>query len=298
MCQFTPPPHVVLLLLSSLFFESVDVFILTPNNKSLSQTNSLQQQTSPYYYYYHLPPCRRRCSFCSRLYPPTPLRPPRDFGVDSFVVRAASKNRRRKAGVQETDEEEVKVDGVSAVGEALKDAKLKLSSHQTYLTETFAKYQSGKVTAILIDNLSLDYFGVQTTLRKLANITARDARRLIIEPFDSSIISKIALEIEQHDDACRTSDDGKRLTVTFPEMTTERRKSIAKRIKAASEDCKTAMRNVRRDLIEKIKKFEKSGCLGEDHSRKFQNNTQKLLDGFIKQIDESTKRKEKEMLCV
>eukprot|EP00922_Rhytidocystis_sp_ex-Travisia-forbesii_P054797 GHVS01081181.1.p1 GENE.GHVS01081181.1~~GHVS01081181.1.p1 ORF type:complete len:296 (+),score=48.91 GHVS01081181.1:158-1045(+) len=295
MYQSTSPSRVLLLLLllCSLLFQSVNVFIITPNNKSLQQTTSFQQQPSP-----PLPSsCRHCCSFCSILYHPLPLLRSRNFGVDSFVIRAASKSRRRKSGFQET-EGDLKVDGVSAVGEALKEGKLKLANHQTYLTETFAKYQSGKVTAILIDNLLLDYFGVQTTLKKLANITALDARRLIIEPFDASIISKIALEVEQYDDACRTSDDGKRLTVTFPEMTMERRKSIAKRIKAASEDCKTAMRNVRRDLIEKIKKFEKSGSLGEDHSRKFQNDTQKLLDGFIKQIDESTKRKEKEMLCV
>ncbi|WP_417765061.1 ribosome recycling factor [Sinanaerobacter sp. ZZT-01] len=158
--------------------------------------------------------------------------------------------------------------------------------------------RAGRANAALLDKVTVEYYGVETPLKNLANIGVPDPRTLMITPFDPKVVSDIEKAINMANLGINPSNDGKVIRLVIPPLTEERRKELAKQIKKIGEDAKIAIRNSRRDANDHIKKEEKAGELTEDESKKLQDQIQKQIDKCIKDIDNIVAEKDKELMEV
>jgi ribosome recycling factor len=168
---------------------------------------------------------------------------------------------------------------------------------QAYSRE-LASVRAGRASASLLDRITVDYYGAPTPVNQLAGISVPEARLLVIQPYDKSILGEIERAILKSDLGLNPSNDGMLIRITIPQLTEERRKELVKVVKKESEEAKVAIRNIRRDANDDLKKLEKNGEITEDDQRGFSDDIQKLTDDYITKIDQLTKDKEKEILEV
>ena len=156
----------------------------------------------------------------------------------------------------------------------------------------------GRANPHVLDKLSIDYFGVQTPITQVGNITVPEARLLQIQPWDPSVLKLIEKSIQASDLGLNPSNDGKVIRLVFPELTEDRRKQLAKDVKKKGEDSKIAIRNIRRDAVDSFKKQEKKSEITEDDLKGLEDEIQKLTDKKIEEIDKIVDTKSKDIMTV
>ena len=157
--------------------------------------------------------------------------------------------------------------------------------------------RAGRANPHILDRLTVDYYGTQTPLQQVANITVPEARMIQISPWEPSLIKNIEKAILASDLGLNPNNDGKTIRLVFPELTEERRKDLVKDVKKKGEASKVAVRNIRRDANEAFKKLLKQD-VSEDEVDELQDDVQKLTDKYIKEVDAAVERKSKEIMTV
>ena len=150
----------------------------------------------------------------------------------------------------------------------------------------------------MLEKISVSYYGAPTPLQQVANISVPEARMILIQPWDKTLIKEINKAILASDIGITPSDDGQSIRLVFPELTGERRQELVKDCKKKAENAKVAVRNIRRDAMEEIKKMQKASEITEDDEKDLEVKIQKATDRFIKEIDEETEKKAKEITTV
>ena len=156
--------------------------------------------------------------------------------------------------------------------------------------------RTGRATISLLDGVTVDYYGTKSPINQVASISIPEARLMIVQPWDKSLLGEIERAILKADLGLNVNSDGNVVRLTVPELTEERRKDMVKLAKKIVEEGRVAIRNIRREANESLKKMEKSGDLPEDDSRREQAEVQELTDEYIKKIDEMFNIKEKEIM--
>jgi len=184
------------------------------------------------------------------------------------------------------------------MSEATKPYEEKMKKSIASLEEDLNTVRVGRANPHVLDKLTVDYYGTQTPLAQVGNITVPEARLLQIQPWDSSLLKAIEKTIQASDLGLNPSNDGKVIRLVFPELTEERRKQLAKDVKKKGEDTKIAIRNIRRDAVDTFKKQEKKSELTEDDLKNLEEEIQKLTDKKIEEIDKVTEAKSKDIMTV
>ena len=179
-----------------------------------------------------------------------------------------------------------------------KEFARKMEKTLEHLDEEFGAVRAGRANAKVLDRITVEYYGTETALNAVANISSPDARTLVIQPWDSSLLKEIQKAILASDLGINPQNDGKIIRLTFPQLTEERRKELTKQVKKYAEDAKVAMRNVRRDGMDYVKKLKKNNEITEDDQKKAEKDLQDMLDKYIKKVDETLAAKEKELMAI
>jgi len=174
----------------------------------------------------------------------------------------------------------------------------KMEKTISVLKEDLNTVRAGRANAAILDKVMVDYYGTQTPLKNVSNISVPDPRSLLITPFDPSSIKDIEKAINEANLGLNPSNDGKAVRLVVPQLTEERRKELTKTTKKMGEDAKVAVRNIRRDVNEAAKKAEKKGEMTEDDLKGTLDDVQKATDKHVKAIDELIAKKDKEILEV
>lgn len=182
--------------------------------------------------------------------------------------------------------------------QVLNQAQEKMTKSINAFSRELASIRAGVANASLLDRITVDYYGSPTPINQMAGISVPEARLLVIQPYDKSILGEIEKAIMRSDIGITPTNDGNVIRLAVPALTEERRKELVKQVKKESEDAKVAVRNVRRDANDDLKKLEKNGEITEDELRGFNDDIQKLTDNSIVKIEELVKEKEKEILTV
>ena len=156
--------------------------------------------------------------------------------------------------------------------------------------------RAGRANAKILDRITVDYYGTPTPINQLGTISVPDARTLVIQPWDSSILKEIEKSILASDIGITPANDGKLIRLVFPQLTEERRKELKKQVSKLGEDAKVAIRNIRRDAMDKSKDMKKNSEMTEDEQKASEKTVQDLTDKYIKEIDVITASKEKEIM--
>jgi ribosome recycling factor len=182
--------------------------------------------------------------------------------------------------------------------DVIKDATTRMDGALAALKDRFSGLRTGKASPSLVDSLQVPYYGVPTRLKDMANISTPEARQITIAPFDPSVLSDIEKAILAANLGVTPRNDGRMIRITMPELTEERRKEIVKVAKTQAEECRVAIRNVRRDANDAIKAMQKASTISEDEAKKGLDDVQKLTDAKIAKVDADTKAKEAEVMAV
>ncbi|MCR5586192.1 MAG: ribosome recycling factor [Lachnospiraceae bacterium] len=180
----------------------------------------------------------------------------------------------------------------------LKEFEDKMNKTIENLQTEFTAIRAGRANPHILDKIRVDYYGTPSPLQTVANVSVSEGRTLVIQPWEVSLIKDIEKAILTSDLGITPNNDGKVIRLTFPELTTERRKELAKDIKKEGENAKVAIRNVRRDANESIKKQLKANEISEDEQSNLQDDVQKLTDKFIKKVDDAVEAKTNEVMTV
>lgn len=182
------------------------------------------------------------------------------------------------------------------VADILKNTKEKMQTAVDFCSGQFAKVRTGRASASLVDGIKADFYGASTPLDQMASISIPDARTIMIQPWDRTTLEIIEKAIRQADLGFNPQNDGNVIRVPVPPLTEERRKEFVKLCKKYGEDGKIAVRAVRRDQLDEVRKAEKSKEFSEDEKKKGETEIQKLTDDYVKMIDERLVVKEKELM--
>src|SRR5690606_15942 len=182
--------------------------------------------------------------------------------------------------------------------QVLNQAQEKMTKSINAFSRELASIRAGVANASLLDRITVDYYGTPTPINQMAGISVPEARLLVIQPYDKSILGEIEKAIMRSDIGITPTNDGNVIRLAVPALTEERRKELVKQVKKEAEDAKVAVRNVRREANDDLKKLEKNGEITEDELRGFNDDIQKLTDNSIVKIEELVKEKEKEILTV
>ena len=174
----------------------------------------------------------------------------------------------------------------------------KMDKTLTHLSEDFDAVRAGRANPKVLDRITVEYYGQETALNGVATISSPDARSLVIQPWDTSLLKEIQKAIQLSDLGITPQNDGKVIRLIFPQLTEERRKELTKQVKKYAEDAKVAMRNVRRDGMDYVKKLKKNSEITEDDQKKAEKDLQDMLDKYIKKVDEALAAKEKELMAI
>ena len=174
----------------------------------------------------------------------------------------------------------------------------KMKKSYNALLDEYATIRAGRANPHILDKVMVDYYGTPTPLKNLSNISVPDPRTLLISPFDPKSIHEIEKAINIANIGINPSNDGKCVRLVIPQVTEERRKELTKTVKKMGEDCKVAIRNLRRDANDDLKKLEKNHEITEDDLKKALDDVQKATDKTIKEIDQVVAEKEKEIMEV
>ena len=162
----------------------------------------------------------------------------------------------------------------------------------------FASVRAGRANAGVLDRITVEYFGTPTPLNQVAAVSSPDPRTLVIQPWDNSLLKAIEKAIQTSDLGINPQNDGRVLRLAFPQLTEERRKELTKQVKKYGEEGKVAVRNIRRDAMDEIKKKTKKSEITEDDQKNLEKELQDLTDKRCKEIDELTAKKDKELMAV
>ena len=184
--------------------------------------------------------------------------------------------------------------------ELIKRADEKMHKAHEVLKKEFAAIRTGRASLGILEGLSVDYYGTPTPLNQVANLAVPDARTITIQPWEAKMLGAIEKTILASDVGITPSNDGKIIRLSIPPLTEERRQQIVKHAKKLAEDTRVAIRNVRHDAINELKRKgkEKDAHISEDEIKKLQDEVQKITDSNIKRIDELLAHKEKEIMTV
>lgn len=184
------------------------------------------------------------------------------------------------------------------VEDILKETRQKMKATVGVYEQDLAGLRSNRASTGLVDKLEIDYYGVPTVLRSLANISTPEPMQILIRPFDSGVVKAIEKAIMEANIGARPSVDGAQIRINMPQLTRERRMEMVKLLHKRTEDARIALRNIRRSAIDDLKEFEDIGEISEDDLERGESEIQKIIEGFMAQVDEMTKIKEKEMMEV
>lgn len=181
---------------------------------------------------------------------------------------------------------------------AKKNIDERIISTKENLKENLNTVRAGRANPALLDKVMVSYYGAATPLKSLANVSTPDPRTLMITPFDIKAIGDIERAINETDIGINPANDGKVIRLVIPDLTEERRRELTKLIKRFGEESKIAIRNVRREINEQLKKDQKNGDISEDECKKEMDDLQKKIDNAVKDIDKMIEDKNKELMSV
>ena len=180
----------------------------------------------------------------------------------------------------------------------IKEFENKMSKTVDALKEDYVTIRAGRANPHILDKIKVDYYGTPTSLQQVANISVPEARMIQIQPWEASLIKDIEKAILVSDLGLTPNNDGKTIRLVFPELTEDRRKELAKDIKKKGDNAKVAIRNIRRDANDAIKKENKAGDISDDEAKNSEDEIQKITDKYIAMIDSAIDDKTKEILTV
>ncbi len=182
--------------------------------------------------------------------------------------------------------------------EHLKLYEDKMEKSLDVLLDEYASIRAGRANPHVLDRLRIDYYGTPTPIQQVGNVTVPEARMIVIQPWEKSLLKEIEKAILVSDLGINPTNDGNVIRLVFPELTEERRKDLAKDVKKKGEGAKVAIRNIRRDAIDSIKKMEKAGDISEDDLKQGEDKIQKITDKMIEKVDKAIETKTKEIMTV
>ena len=180
----------------------------------------------------------------------------------------------------------------------VKEFQEKMEKTISVLQGEYATIRAGRANPHVLDKIKVNYYGTPTPIQQVGNISVPEARVMVIQPWEKGLLKEIEKAVNMSDLGIHPTNDGNVIRLVFPELTEERRKELVKDIKKKGEAAKVAVRNIRRDAIDHMKKSEKAGEISEDALADFENKIQKATDKSIKKIDENIENKSKEILTV
>jgi ribosome recycling factor len=178
----------------------------------------------------------------------------------------------------------------------IKDSEQKMKASIDHLYVELGKVRTGRASVALVEDLKIDYYGNLTPLAQAATLGVPDSKTITIAPWDSTLIPVIEKAIQGSDLGLTPSNDGKAIRLSIPPLTTDRRQQLTKVVKKYGEDCKIAIRNIRRDFNDKLKAMEKDHSLSKDDERKGHEVIQKATDKYVAEVDKIVQSKEKDVL--
>ena len=182
--------------------------------------------------------------------------------------------------------------------EHLVEFDTKMTKTMNNMRGEFSSIRAGRANPSVLDKIRVDYYGTPTPINQVGNVSSPEPRMLVIAPWESSMIKEIEKAIQKSDLGLNPSNDGKIIRLVFPELNEERRKDLTKVARKGAEEAKVAIRSIRRDAVEQIKKMKKNSEITEDDQKKGEEAIQKLTDNNIKDVDKITADKEKEIMDV
>lgn len=182
--------------------------------------------------------------------------------------------------------------------ELIDETREKMTKTLNVLKAELSSLRAGRANAQVLDRITVDYYGTMTPINQLGNISTPEPRMLIIALWDTKMIPAVEKAIQKSDLGINPANDGKIIRLVFPELTEERRKDLVKTVRKKGEESKVAIRNIRRDLNDQIKKQKKDSTITEDDQKRLEEKGQKMTDEFIKDVDAILTAKEKEILSV
>ncbi|MCR5798067.1 ribosome recycling factor [Eubacterium xylanophilum] len=174
----------------------------------------------------------------------------------------------------------------------------KMEKTLSNLQEEYVNIRAGRANPHILDKIQVDYYGTPTNIQGVANVSVPEARMIQIQPWDASLIKDIEHAIIASDIGLTPANDGKIIRLVFPELTEERRKELVKDVKKKGENAKVAIRNIRRDANETIKKQSKANEISEDEQKTLEDEIQKLTDSYVKKVDSAIENKSDEVMTV
>ena len=166
------------------------------------------------------------------------------------------------------------------------------------LLVNFSEIRAGRANPAILNKVTVDYYGTPTPINQVASVSVPEARQIVIQPWDKTLLSQIEKAISKADIGINPMNDGQLIRLIFPELTEERRKEIVKDIKKMSEEAKIAVRNVRRDEMDEVKNELKNKAISEDEEKTKEDKIQKVTDNYVSKIDELTEKKSTEIMSV
>ena len=178
------------------------------------------------------------------------------------------------------------------------EAEQKMQAAVSHYESSLAKIRAGKASPAILADIRVDYYGSETPLSQVANVGTTDARTIVVQPWEKSMLPKIEKEIQKANLGLNPVNNGEILRITVPALTEERRKQLVKQVKAEGENAKVAIRNVRKDANNTLKQLEKDNTITEDENKQAQEIVQKLTDKYVAKADKISEVKEAEILTV
>ena len=182
--------------------------------------------------------------------------------------------------------------------EKIKLCQEKMDKTINVLQDDYATIRAGRANPHVLDKIKVDYYGTPTPIQQVGNISVPEARMIMIAPWEKSLLKEIERAINMSDLGINPTNDGTTVRLIFPELTEDRRKELVKEVKKKGEAAKVAVRNIRRDTVDAIKKMEKASEISEDDLKDGENKVQKLTDKAIEEIDKTIENKSKEIMTV
>ena len=179
-----------------------------------------------------------------------------------------------------------------------KEAEERMKKTLKVYKDELGTLRAGRANPSLLDRITVEYYGVQTPLKQIANVSAPEPRMIVIQPWDTNIIAQIEKSIQKSDLGLNPSNDGKIIRLAVPQLTEDRRKDLIKVLKKITESARVAIRNERRDANDDLKKLQKGGEITEDDLKQAEDQVQKITDKYIEEVDKLMNTKESELLEV
>ncbi len=184
------------------------------------------------------------------------------------------------------------------LNELLINYEEKLSKRFDYLKNEFIAVRAGRVDTRIIERVTVDYFGTMTPIKNLANISCTDARTIVVNPWDASILSSMVKALAAANLGATPIDDGRIIRLVFPQLTAETRKDLVKKVNKIAEESRVGMRNERRDALDQLKKINNAEKISEDDVKNVEHDIQKILDDYIANVDTALNQKEKDIMTI